>query len=321
MESTKIFNTEQIKKATDNYNKSQVLGQGGFGVVYKGILSDNRVVAIKKSKTIGDQSQIEQFINEMIGFTQFNHRNVVKLLGCCLETKVPLLIYEFITNGTRFDHLHDKSQSSLFSWDKRLKIATETTSAFAYLHYDAFIPITHRDVKITNTLLDENHTEKVSDFGSSRLDPLDQTQLTNLVQGRFRYLDPECIHTSYLTEKSDVYSFDIVLAELLTVLDNNIHSGSNIVKELTKVANVAKWCLSIKGDDRPTMKELAVVLDGLRGKGKQVRKEANLNTEESEYSLSASTHSLNIYARVGYFSTSTIDSMGNQALKPTNDGR
>ncbi|XP_040997697.1 putative wall-associated receptor kinase-like 16 [Juglans microcarpa x Juglans regia] len=349
-ETAKVFSTEELEKATDNYNKSRVLGQGGYGVVYKGILSDNRVVAIKKSK-IGDQSQIEQFINEVIVLTQINHRNVVKLLGCCLETEVPMLVYEFITNGTLSDHLHDKSRSSLLSWDNRLKIATESAGALAYLHFEASMPIIHRDVKTANILLDENHTAKVSDFGASRLVPLDQTQLTTLVQGTLGYLDPEYFHTSHLTEKSDVYSFGVVLAELLTgkkvisldrpesernlatyfvsmvkddrlveVLDDNIHNGSYI-EELKKVANVAKRCLSVKGDDRPSMKEVAVELDGLRVQEKKARKEANLNTEESEYFLHPSTHSLSIDVGVGYSSTSTIDSMGNQALKPTDDGR
>ncbi|XP_062086845.1 wall-associated receptor kinase 2-like [Humulus lupulus] len=291
-ETTKIFTAEQLKKATNNYDQSRVLGQGGYGTVYKGVLSDNKVVAIKKSK-IGNQSQIEQFINEVIVLSQINHRNVVNLLGCCLETEVPMLVYEFITNGTLSAHIHDEHKHSLLSWEMRLKIATETAGAIAYLHSSTSMPIIHRDIKTANILLDENYTTKVADFGASRLVPLDQTQLTTLVQGTLGYLDPEYFQTSQLTEKSDVYSFGVVLTELLTgqqaicfnreqtdrnlamyfissmkegkllqILDERLVNDGNI-EQLNEVANVAKSCLRMNGEERPTMKEVAIKLEGL----------------------------------------------------------
>ncbi|CAI9099594.1 OLC1v1036442C1 [Oldenlandia corymbosa var. corymbosa] len=293
IEPSKIFTAEELKKATNNYAKDRILGKGGYGTVYKGILPNKQIVAIKKSK-IMDESQIEQFINEVIILTQVNHRNVVKLLGCCLEEEVPLLVYEYVSKGTLFHHIEHSGMSTWMSWENRLRIAAETAGALSYLHSAALKPIIHRDVKSANILLDDYYTARISDFGASRLVPLDKTQVTTLVQGTLGYLDPEYFCTSQLTEKSDVYSFGVVLAELITgkkplcmerskeernlvtylimcmkenrlfqILDPRVlREGS--LEQLQQVAELVKRCVSLNGADRPIMKEVAMELEGLR---------------------------------------------------------
>ncbi|THG04092.1 hypothetical protein TEA_025414 [Camellia sinensis var. sinensis] len=293
VEKTKLFNEKELEKATDHYNEDRILGHGGQGTVYKGMLSDGRIVAVKKSKIL-DEGKVEQFINEVVILSQINHRNIVMLLGCCLETEVPLLVYEFISNGTLFQHIHDPNVELPLLWEMRLRIATEVAGALSYLHYAASIPIYHRDIKSTNILLDDKYKAKVSDFGTSRSVAVDQTHLTTLVQGTFGYLDPEYFQSSQFTEKSDVYSFGVVVVELLTgqkaISSTRSQEGRSLAtyfiqsmeenrlldildpkilkdgrrEEIMVVAHLANRCLNLNGKKRPTMKEVAVELEGIK---------------------------------------------------------
>ena len=134
-------------------------------------------------------------------------------MGCCLETQVPLLVYEFVTNGNLSDHIHNTSDANVLQWPSHLETAEAIARPLSYLHYDTPSPIIHRDIKSTNILLDDDYKAEVADFGISKLVPLDQIQLTTLVQGTLGYLDPKYFHASQLTKKSDVYSFGVLLAE------------------------------------------------------------------------------------------------------------
>ncbi|XP_010459836.1 PREDICTED: wall-associated receptor kinase 2-like [Camelina sativa] len=313
----KIFTEVSMKKATNGYDVSRILGQGGQGTVYKGILPDDSIVAIKKAR-LGDSSQVEQFINEVLVLSQINHRNVVKLLGCCLETEVPLLVYEFITSGTLFDHLHGSMFDSSLTWEHRLRIAIEVAGTLSYLHSSASIPIIHRDVKTANILLDEDLTAKVADFGASRLIPMDKEQLTTMVQGTLGYLDPEYYNTGLLNEKSDVYSFGVVLMELISgekalcferpqtskhlvsyfasaMKENRLHEIVNgqVINEdnqceIREAARVALKCTRIMGEERPKMKEVAAELEALRVKATK-HKWSDQYPEENEHLLGVQT--------------------------------
>ncbi|KAJ8444441.1 hypothetical protein Cgig2_005963 [Carnegiea gigantea] len=310
----KIFKIKELEVATDNFNERRICGEGGFGTVYKGHLSDGNVVAIKKSKAV-DMRQKEQFINEIKVLSQIKHQNVVRFLGCCFETPEPLLVYEFIPNGTLSDHIHNNGNIPRMSWSTRLNIAAETAGVLAYLHSEHSPPIIHRDIKPTNILLDDNYSSKVSDFGCSRLISKNENEMCTMVRGTLGYLDPEYLQTGQLTEKSDVYSFGVVLIELLTalkaasferfdegwtlvnyflslmndnsvleILDKGIVNEDN-AKEIMEVANIAKACVAVKGEERPRMNEVARQLQGLLTMLKHKWATENLNMEETEYLL------------------------------------
>ncbi|KAF5193910.1 Wall-associated receptor kinase [Thalictrum thalictroides] len=232
-------------------------------------------------------NHVEQFINEVIMLTGINHKNIVKLIGCCLETQVPVLVYEFISGGTLYEKLHKNAKKSIqLSWKDRLRIAIEVGEALSYLHSYITMPIFHRDIKSSNILLDESNTAKLVDFGLSKLIPSDNGRISTEVQRTIGYIDPEYFISSKLTEKSDVYSFGVVLLELLTghtpvkpedtrdysslVMHFQSYSGRDnffqilderILKPQTMdqmkfVARIASQCLNVSGIERPSMKEV-----------------------------------------------------------------
>ncbi|KAG5248088.1 wall-associated receptor kinase [Salix suchowensis] len=283
----RIFREAELEKATKNYADDQKLGEGGFGSVYKGVLADNTLVAVKKFKGVDKAQMNEEFHKEMGVISQVNHKNVVKLLGLCLETRVPLLVYELISNGTLSKHIHDKGSQILVSWSNRLRIASEIALALNYLHSLADPPIIHGDIKSVNILLDNKYTAKIADFGASVLLSTDKTIIAEKIQGTLGYLDPEYLMTGILTVQSDVYSFGVVLVELLTGEKPNSISSSgekrNIIQhfiptvgtenlfkildfkaadegemdEIEAIAKLAKACLDSMGVNRPTIKQVS----------------------------------------------------------------
>ncbi|KAI5065190.1 hypothetical protein GOP47_0019885 [Adiantum capillus-veneris] len=294
---TRLFTAEELEAATNNYAEGMKLGTGGSGVVFKGVLKDGKWVAIKRAKSMGykDASNSELFLNEIAILIQINHRHIVRLLGCCLEMEVPLLVYEFVSNGNVAENLAAKREIEVgMSWEQRVKVARQVAEALAYLHAAASPPILHRDVKSENVLLDENLDAKVADFGLSRLLPEDTEQVATAIQGTVGYLDPEYFVTLHLSDKSDVYSFGVILAELITGLkpvdrqerdpcfanlallfvaalqtdsldklidsrlsNASVYTQSYIHPSVMAVAALARRCLALEGSQRPSMNQVA----------------------------------------------------------------
>ena len=312
IEKTRIFTAKELEKATENFSENRILGQGGQGTVYKGMLVDGRTVAVKKSKVV-DEDKLEEFINEVVILSQVNHRHVVKLLGCCLETEVPVLVYEFIPNGNLFQHIHEESDDYAMIWGVRLRIAVDIAGALSYLHSSACSPIYHRDVKSTNILLDEKYRAKVSDFGTSRSVTVDHTHWTTVISGTVGYVDPEYYGSSQYTDKSDVYSFGVVLVELITgekpvitlsssqeikgladhfraamkedkffdIMDARIRDACK-PEQVMAVANLARRCLNSKGKKRPYMREVFAELEKISSSQEVKTENDNGDDEEEE---------------------------------------
>ncbi|XP_027123240.2 LEAF RUST 10 DISEASE-RESISTANCEUS RECEPTOR-LIKE PROTEIN KINASE-like 1.2 isoform X1 [Coffea arabica] len=311
-----IFAYTELEEATNCFDPNKELGDGGFGTVYKGKLRDGREVAVKRLYE-SNFKRVEHFRNEVEILTRLRHRNLVSLYGCtsrhCREL---LLVYEYIPNGTIADHLHGPlARPGSLPWSTRMNIAIETASALSYLHASDVI---HRDVKTNNILLDNNFCVKVADFGLSRLFPINATHVSTAPQGTPGYVDPEYHQCYHLTDKSDVFSFGVVLIELISsmpavditrhrheinlsniavhriqnhllheLVDDNLGYGSDykLTAMIEDVAELAFQCLQYERDMRPTMQEVLQALLEIQNKDYNAEKKEEMDNQADDVVL------------------------------------
>ncbi|GMH07763.1 hypothetical protein Nepgr_009603 [Nepenthes gracilis] len=282
-----VFTYKELELATDNFSEANVIGNGGYGVVYRGVLGDGTMAAIKMLHREGKQGE-RAFRIEVDLLTRLHCPYLVELLGYCADQHHRLLIFEYMPNGTLQQHLHSHSYPQLLDWGARLRIALDCALALEYLHEHTTPSIIHRDFKCSNILLDENFRAKVSDFGLARMgsDKING-QISTRVLGTTGYLAPEYVSTGKLTTKSDVYSYGVVLIQLITgriPVDTRRPPGEHVLvswalprltnreevvqmvdpalkgqysnKDLIQIAAIAAVCVQAEADYRPLMADV-----------------------------------------------------------------
>ncbi|KAL6843150.1 hypothetical protein ACP4OV_026863 [Aristida adscensionis] len=217
-----VFSNAELKLATDNFSPQNILGEGGYGPVYKGKLPDGRVIAVKQLSQTSRQGK-SQFVTEVATISAVQHRNLVKLYGCCIDSNTPLLVYEFLENGSLDLVLFGKSSLSL-DWPTRFEIIIGVARGLTYLHEESSVRIVHRDIKASNVLLDADLTPKISDFGLAKLYDENKTHVSTKIAGTFGYLSPEYAMRGHLTEKADVFAFGVVALETVAGRSNTDNS-------------------------------------------------------------------------------------------------
>ncbi|KAK7312347.1 hypothetical protein VNO77_36135 [Canavalia gladiata] len=210
------YTLKEVELATRGFAEGNVIGEGGYGVVYRGVLQDCSVVAVKNLHNNKGQAE-KEFKVEVEAIGKVRHKNLVGLVGYCAEGPRRMLVYEYVNNGNLEQWLHgDVGPISPLTWDIRMRIAIGTAKGLAYLHEGLEPKVVHRDIKSSNILLDKNWNAKVSDFGLAKLLGSEKTHVTTRVMGTFGYVAPEYASTGMLNERSDVYSFGVLLMEIIT---------------------------------------------------------------------------------------------------------
>ncbi|KAL1537954.1 putative LRR receptor-like serine/threonine-protein kinase [Salvia divinorum] len=286
------FTLRQMKAATNNFDNANKIGEGGFGSVYKGTLSDGTVIAVKQLSSKSKQGNRE-FVTEIGMISALEHPNLVRLYGCCIESNQLLLIYEYLENNCLARALFGKPEQRLnVNWATRKKICIGIAKGLAYLHEESRLKIVHRDIKATNVLLDKELNAKISDFGLAKLDEEEDTHISTRIAGTVGYMAPEYAMRGYLTDKADVYSFGIVLLETVSGKSNTnyrpkeefvylldwayvLHEQGSLLelvdpslgsdyskKEALRMLNLALLCANPSPTLRPTMSSAVRMLEG-----------------------------------------------------------
>ncbi|KAK4420440.1 putative LRR receptor-like serine/threonine-protein kinase [Sesamum alatum] len=306
---TGYFTLRQIKAATNNFDNANKIGEGGFGPVYKGILPDATVIAVKQLSSKSKQGNRE-FVNEIGMISALQHPNLVRLFGCCIEGNQLLLIYEYLENNCLARALFGRQEQQLnLDWQTRKKICLGIARGLAYLHEESRLKIVHRDIKATNVLLDKDLNAKISDFGLAKLDEEENTHISTRIAGTIGYMAPEYAMRGYLTDKADVYSFGIVALEIVSGKSNTNYRpkeefvylldwayvlqeqgnllelvdpslGSNYsMEEAMRMLNLALLCANPSPTLRPPMSSVVSMLEGKIPVQAPVVKSGNANED------------------------------------------
>ncbi|KAL2477268.1 Protein kinase superfamily protein [Forsythia ovata] len=269
------FSYKDTKKATDNFNT--IIGQGGFGTVYKGRFHDGLVLAVKRMNIVSEQAE-DEFCREIELLARLHHRHLVSLRGFCIKRHERFLMYEYMESGSLKDHLLTPGRTPL-SWRTRIQIAIDVANALEYLHFYCNPPLCHRDIKSSNILLDGNFVAKVADFGlahASKDGSVFFEPVNTDIRGTPGYMDPEYVVTRELTDKSDVYSYGVVLLELVTarraiqdnknlelriteLVDPNLGDAFEF-DQLQTIVEIVRWCTQKEGRARPSIKQVLRLL-------------------------------------------------------------